>query len=100
MHFRSNVKRAYTQVVGTLWSFVLAMLIHPEVQRTAQAEIDRVIGSGRLPEYGDKDALPYVTAVMKESLRSAEVFYSVYSTLIFLQLRWRPIVPLGMCTRD
>lgn len=99
MHFRSNVNRVYAQVVGILWSFVLAMLIHPEVQRTAQAEIDRIIGSGRLPEYGDKDALPYVTAVMKESLRSVEVSY-VYSTLIFLRLRWRPIVPLGMCTRN
>ena len=45
------------------------MLLYPEVQKVAQQEIDRVTGGHRLPEYSDKDWLPYLTAVMLESLR-------------------------------
>ena len=45
------------------------MLLYPEVQTAAQEEIDRVIGNDRLPEYEDREALPYVTAMMKETLR-------------------------------
>lgn len=64
------------------------MTLHPEVQAKAQAEIDRVIDGERLPEFGDEDSLPYVTAVMKELLRYVRslVFLSrVYLALsIFL----------------
>ncbi|KAH9851148.1 cytochrome P450 [Lenzites betulinus] len=49
--------------------FLLAIALHPEVQARAQEEIDRVIGSQRLPDFTDRDRLPYVTAVMKETLR-------------------------------
>ncbi|KXN92808.1 O-methylsterigmatocystin oxidoreductase [Leucoagaricus sp. SymC.cos] len=49
--------------------FILAMTLNPEVQAKAQAEIDRVLESGRLPEFSDQESLPYVTAVMKETLR-------------------------------
>lgn len=45
------------------------MLLYPEVQKAAQDEIDRVVGSDRLPAYNDMSALPYLTAVMMESLR-------------------------------
>lgn len=50
-------------------TFFLAMTVHPEVQRNAQEEIDRVIGTGRLPAFSDRDSLPYVEAVLKEALR-------------------------------
>lgn len=36
-------------VIATTRFFVLAMVLYPEVQRKAQAEIDRVIGGSRLP---------------------------------------------------
>ncbi|KAG6891127.1 hypothetical protein C0992_010421 [Termitomyces sp. T32_za158] len=36
---------------------------------TAQAELDRVIGSDRMPEYGDKESLPYTDALIKETMR-------------------------------
>lgn len=52
---------------------MLAMVMHPEVQRSAQEEIDRVVGSDRLPDYDDQDALPYVSAIVKETLR--QVFH-------------------------
>ncbi|KAI0712884.1 cytochrome P450 monooxygenase [Fomitopsis betulina] len=58
--------------------FVLAMVLYPDVQRKAQAELDRVVGDSRLPDFGDRDALPYLEAVVME----------VY--------RWCAPVPLGV----
>ncbi|MCJ1448190.1 MAG: hypothetical protein MMC23_008704 [Stictis urceolatum] len=52
---------------STLYGFVQAMILFPEVQREAQREIDQVIGSERLPT--SKDDLPYVRACVKESVR-------------------------------
>ncbi|KAL3959402.1 hypothetical protein ACCO45_007564 [Purpureocillium lilacinum] len=63
--------------VITLTAFTAAMIMFPEVQRTAQEEIDRVVGSDRLPTLEDRDRLPYVDALVKESLR------------------WWPIAPMG-----
>ena len=54
------------------------MMTHPEVQKRAQDEIERVVGSDRLPEWEDMERLPYITAVLKETLR------------------WQPVTPLGM----
>lgn len=45
------------------------MATHPEVQRKAQAEIDVVVGSGRLPNINDREALPYVNHLIIEVLR-------------------------------
>lgn len=43
--------------------------MQPEIQRAAQEELDRVVGSDRLPELSDQDALPLITAIMYETLR-------------------------------
>ncbi|KAI0516774.1 cytochrome P450 [Xylaria bambusicola] len=64
--------------ISALEAFYLAMTIFPEVQRAAQEEIDRVIGSNRLPTMADRENLPYVEALVKE----------VY--------RWHPIAPMGI----
>lgn len=55
------------------------MTLFPDIQRRAQAEIDRVVGprSDRLPEFSDQESLPYITALVKETLR------------------WAPPLPLG-----
>lgn len=45
------------------------MMYYPEVQRKAQAEIEAVIGNDRLPDFSDRDSLPYIEAVLKELLR-------------------------------
>ena len=47
------------------------MVLHPDVVRKAQGELDRIIGSERLPELSDWDKLPYISALMKELLRWA-----------------------------
>ncbi|KAJ6579947.1 cytochrome P450 [Mycena vulgaris] len=62
----------------TLTTFVLAMLANPAAQRTAQAEIDAVLGRRQLPDFGDEEAMPYVSALVKEVLR------------------WKPVTPLGV----
>ncbi|KAH9995638.1 CyP450 monooxygenase [Russula compacta] len=52
-----------------LQSFVLAMVLYPEVQKRAQEEIDSVLGRGNLPSFRDEDSLPYLKAVLHELLR-------------------------------
>lgn len=54
-------------------SFVLFMVLYPDVQQRAQAEIDEVVGRDRLPSPDDGPNLPYVSAVIKEVLRYAPV---------------------------
>ena len=45
------------------------MVLHPDIQRRAQEEIDKVVGTERLPQMGDRASLPYVEAVILEVLR-------------------------------
>jgi hypothetical protein len=54
---------------STLYAFVQAMLLFPEVQKKAQREIDDAIGPGRMPNMDDESNLQYVRACMKETLR-------------------------------
>lgn len=49
------------------------MAKYPEIQRRAQAEIEDVVGKDTLPSVEDDTRLPYVVAVMKESLRCGPV---------------------------
>jgi cytochrome P450 len=64
--------------VSTTAAFFLAMTVFPDAQRTAQEEIDRVIGMDRLPTAADRENLPYVNAVVEEAQR------------------WHPIAPMGL----
>ncbi|KIM82350.1 hypothetical protein PILCRDRAFT_8150 [Piloderma croceum F 1598] len=59
--------------VSVMTTFFLMMTLHPDVQRRAQAEIDRVVGKDRLPSIDDQKALPFTMAVIKEVLRCAPV---------------------------
>lgn len=63
----------------SLNNFILAMTLNPDVMRKAQAELDAVVGRDRIPTFADKDNLPYIRAIVKETLR------------------WRPVSPLGEC---
>ena len=45
------------------------MAMYPDAQRKAQDEIDRVVGSHRLPNYDDRKSLPYVEALYREVMR-------------------------------
>ena len=84
------------QTSATLAAFILAMILHPDVFAKAQAEIDHVVGSDRLPDFQDRNSLPYVESVVKEVYR-----YEVVSFQRFILLThatpssWHCPVPLG-----
>ncbi|KAF4620344.1 hypothetical protein D9613_001208 [Agrocybe pediades] len=52
-------------------SFFYYMVKFPEVQKKAQAEIDRLLGMKRLPEPEDRPHLPYLEALYRELMRVA-----------------------------
>ncbi|KAJ7882044.1 cytochrome P450 [Mycena olivaceomarginata] len=56
---------------STLTVFIIAMVLHPEIQAKAQKEIDSIVGDLRLPEFGDRGDLPFVEAILQETLRRA-----------------------------
>ncbi len=57
------------ETTATSLGFALHLLArHPEAQRRAHEEVDRVL-AGRTPGAADLDALPYVTRVLKEAMR-------------------------------
>lgn len=45
------------------------MVLHPDVFKKAQAELDRVVGHDRLPDLHDRASLPYLDCVIKEVYR-------------------------------
>ncbi|PNF37031.1 putative cytochrome P450 303a1 [Cryptotermes secundus] len=47
----------------------LYLLLYPDVQRRAQAEIDAVVGRERLPSLSDRPKMPYMEAIVLESVR-------------------------------
>lgn len=49
------------------------MVRHPEVVEQAQVEIDRMVGGECLPTLEDRDQLPFIDCILKETLRL--VFY-------------------------
>ncbi|KAH9002678.1 cytochrome P450 [Lactarius hatsudake] len=69
-----------TAVVMAWW--MLAMLVYPETQARAQAELDAVVGRERLPTFADYPHLPYIRAMVKEALR------------------WRAVDPVGLPHRS
>ncbi|KAF3111798.1 hypothetical protein TWF706_011528 [Orbilia oligospora] len=55
--------------VAAMNNFFLAMSLNLEIARKAQEEIDTVVGTHRLPTFQDRPNLPYLEAVLTESLR-------------------------------
>ncbi|KAF9457686.1 cytochrome P450 [Collybia nuda] len=64
-------------IVAALGSCVLGLLTNPSALKKAQQEMESVLGVGRLPGFEDQDSLPYVMAIVNETLR------------------WRDVAPLG-----
>jgi cytochrome P450 len=52
---------------------ILYLSAHPEVQLKARSEIDKVVGSSRSPSFDDEQSLPYIRAIVKETLRMRPV---------------------------
>lgn len=58
-------------------AFIHAMIKYPEVQAEAHRQIDSVVGPERSPNWGDYAKLPYISQIVKETMR------------------WRPVTPLS-----
>jgi cytochrome P450 len=56
-------------MLSALRSFFLEMTRNPQVQQRAQQELDAVLKRQRLPEFSDQESLPYIMAILKETLR-------------------------------
>lgn len=54
------------------------MAMHLSVQDKVRKELEAVVGTDRLPEFSDLEALPYLQAVYMETQR------------------WKPVVPVGI----
>lgn len=72
-----TLKGGSDTTASTLSSWLQAMVLYPEVQKKAQAEIDDIVGEKRLPTWSDYASMPYVATLVKEAMR------------------WRPPAPLG-----
>lgn len=57
------------------------MAHYPGVQARAQAELDMVLGRGTTPNFDDRSSLPYIDAMLSETLR------------------WNPVAPLGLFSK-
>ncbi|XP_043703428.1 cytochrome P450 78A5 [Telopea speciosissima] len=59
-----------TDTVAIILEWIIArMVLHPEIQSKAQSEIDAVVGTTRIVSDSDLQNLPYLQAIVKESLR-------------------------------
>ena len=57
------------QVSSSIKTFFYSIALHPEVREKAQEEIDRVVGSRRLPDFNDRESMPYTEAIYREVMR-------------------------------
>jgi cytochrome P450 len=73
----ANSESPSFQIALTLLSFVVAVLLRPEIQKMVQEELDTVTRRERLPTFEDRPRLPFVGAVCQEVIR------------------WRPVAPFG-----
>lgn len=52
---------------------ILYLSDNPDVRRKAHAELNTIIGSSRSPSFDDESSLPYIRAIVKETLRMRPV---------------------------
>jgi Cytochrome P450 len=86
----STSQRIFTyygiQTWSTIMIFILTMTLFPDKQRRAQEEIDTVIGPSQLPEFSDRESLPYVECLMQEVLRYASEHCSLIELTVLFQM--------------
>ncbi|KAF7341640.1 Steroid 17-alpha-hydroxylase/17,20 lyase [Mycena sanguinolenta] len=73
-----QLMKMFVATAIAMHTFILACILYPEWIPRAQREIDAIIGEDRLPSFKDRACLPYVEAIVRETLR------------------WRPAVRFGV----
>ena len=73
-------------------------MTNQDVQKRCQAQIDKVVGSGRLPEAADRGSLPLIECVMKETFRSGMWQLGIRAVCADVPIlaRWHPAIPLAI----
>ena len=75
---RQLLKLTYVlQTLVTLFNFTIAMLDNAHFQKRAQDQLDAVLGPlqlpdgsvGHMPEFSDMERLPFITALIQETMR-------------------------------
>ncbi|KAJ5570436.1 cytochrome P450 [Penicillium hispanicum] len=69
MLFGTALQAAVETIPSVLRVFVKAMLLRPECLTKAQAELDQIVGPGRVPSFSDMPSLPYTNAIVNECCR-------------------------------
>jgi len=64
--------------VAAIHTFILAMILYPDIQSRARAEINQVVKHDKVLSINDRASLPYLDAILREVLR------------------WYPTLPLGV----
>ncbi|KAG6917174.1 hypothetical protein DXG01_003610 [Tephrocybe rancida] len=59
----------FDTTLSALMTAVIALVLDPVIQARAQAELDSVIGKNRLPEFSDRENLPYIQCIISETFR-------------------------------
>jgi hypothetical protein len=65
------------KTIASITLLFQALVLNPQVQKRAQAELDAVVGRDRLPTFDDRPRLSYIEAICREVLR------------------WQVITPIG-----
>ncbi|TFK68100.1 cytochrome P450 [Pluteus cervinus] len=65
-------------IVSSLDTAILGLMINPDVQKKAQAELDGVLRGQRMPTFADRPHMPYLEAIVLETMR------------------WGPVAPLAV----
>ncbi|OQD69071.1 hypothetical protein PENPOL_c002G07307 [Penicillium polonicum] len=72
-----TLEGGFDTTTSMLLVFVQAMTLHPECQERAYVEINALCGRHRIPQWSDRNQLPYVNMLLKETMR------------------WRPVTTLS-----
>ncbi|PCH36902.1 cytochrome P450, partial [Wolfiporia cocos MD-104 SS10] len=58
-----------TQTLSAINTAILVLAANPVIQARAQAEMDVVVGSDRLPTFSDRERMPYMQCIISETFR-------------------------------
>jgi cytochrome P450 len=61
-----------TTSTSLCWA-ILYLITNPEIQKKAQKELDSVVGTSRLPSLADRPRMPYMEALIAETMRMSSI---------------------------
>ena len=65
----TSIALTAAQTFSSFLAMFLTLSRDTNILKKAHAELDATVGRDRMPDFGDRDNLPYVNAIVSESLR-------------------------------